>query len=125
MPWLRSRQTEPTGASPSIPPWSHVICASRRQSPCTSAACTTRQQIYTAAGRLEPAKIGVAGDAEKRLRELQVGSPVELIRVYEEHDMWHVDYGESETEDHSSREEAEAAADAVAQAEERTVVVEE
>jgi len=28
--------------------------------------------------RLERAKIGVAGDAEKRLRELQVGSPVEL-----------------------------------------------
>ena len=44
------------------------------------------------------------------------------IRVYEEHDMWHVDYGEGETEDHTSREEAEAAADAVAQAEERTVV---
>jgi hypothetical protein len=39
--------------------------------------------------------------------------------------MWHVDYGEGETEDHTSREEAEAAADAVAQAEERTVVVEE
>ena len=36
------------------------------------------------------------------------------IRVYEEHDMWHVDYGEGETEDHSSREKAEAAADAVA-----------
>jgi hypothetical protein len=47
------------------------------------------------------------------------------IRVYEEHDMWHVDYGEGETADHSSREKAEAAADAVAQAEERTVVVEE
>jgi hypothetical protein len=47
------------------------------------------------------------------------------IRVYEDHDMWHVDYGEGETEDHTSREEAEAAADAVAQAEERTVVVEE
>ena len=45
--------------------------------------------------------------------------------VYEEHDMWHVDYGEGETEDHTSREKAEAAADAVAQAEERTVVVEE
>jgi hypothetical protein len=40
-------------------------------------------------------------------------------------DMWHVDYGEGETEDHTSREEAEAVADAVAQAEERTVVVEE
>jgi hypothetical protein len=39
--------------------------------------------------------------------------------------MWHVDYGEGEIEDHTSREEAEAAADAVAQAEERTVVVEE
>jgi hypothetical protein len=47
------------------------------------------------------------------------------IRVYEEHDTWHVDYGEGETEDHSSRAKAEAAADAVAQAEERTVVVEE
>ena len=47
------------------------------------------------------------------------------IRVYEEHDMWHVDYSEGETEDHTSREEAEAAADALAQAEERTVVVEE
>jgi hypothetical protein len=47
------------------------------------------------------------------------------IRVYKEYDMWHVDYGEGETEDYASREEAEAAADAVAQAEERTVVVEE
>jgi hypothetical protein len=47
------------------------------------------------------------------------------IRVYNEHDMWHVDYGEGDTEDHASLEEAEAAADAVAQAEERTVVVEE
>ena len=47
------------------------------------------------------------------------------IRVYEEHDMWHVDYGEGETEVHDSEEEATAAADAVAQAEERTVVVEE
>jgi hypothetical protein len=44
------------------------------------------------------------------------------IRVYKEHDMWHVDYGEGMTQD---REEAESAADAVAQAEERTVVVEE
>ena len=34
------------------------------------------------------------------------------IRVYEENGMWHVDYGEGETEDHTSREEA--AADAVA-----------
>ena len=47
------------------------------------------------------------------------------IRVYEEHDVWRVDYGEGETEDHTGREKAEAAADAVAQAEERTVVVEE
>ena len=47
------------------------------------------------------------------------------IRVYKEHDMWRVDYGEDVTQDHDSREEAEAAADAVAQAEERTVVVEE
>ena len=47
------------------------------------------------------------------------------IRVYKEQDMWHVDYGEGETDDHASREEAEAAADAVAQAEGRTVVVEE
>jgi hypothetical protein len=47
------------------------------------------------------------------------------IRVYKEHDMWHVDYGEGETEDYASREEAEAAADAMAQADERTVVVEE
>jgi hypothetical protein len=47
------------------------------------------------------------------------------IRVYREHDMWHVDYGEGETVDYDSREEAESAADAVAQAEERTVVVEE
>jgi len=47
------------------------------------------------------------------------------IRVYKEHDMWHVDYGEGVTQDHASLEEAESAADAVAQAEERTVVVEE
>ena len=47
------------------------------------------------------------------------------IRVYKEDDMWYVDYGEGETEDHTSREEAEAAADAAAEAEGRTVVVEE
>lgn len=47
------------------------------------------------------------------------------IRVYKEHDMWHVDYGEGVTQDHATREEAETAADALAQAEERTVVVEE
>jgi hypothetical protein len=47
------------------------------------------------------------------------------IRVYKEHDRWHVDYGEGDTEDFAGREEAETAADAVAQAEERTVVVEE
>ena len=48
-----------------------------------------------------------------------------IFRVYKERDMWHVDYGEGLTEDHESEEEATAAADAVAQAEERTVVVEE
>jgi hypothetical protein len=47
------------------------------------------------------------------------------IRVYKEHGMWHVDYGEGEVEDHVRREDAESAADAVATAEERTVVVEE
>jgi hypothetical protein len=47
------------------------------------------------------------------------------IRVYKEHDLWHVDYGDGVTEDYTSEEEAESAADAVAQAEERTVVVEE
>ena len=46
------------------------------------------------------------------------------IRVWD-HDLWYVDYGEGVTEDHASQEEAESAADAVAQAEERTVVVEE
>jgi hypothetical protein len=34
--------------------------------------------LYVISCRLELAKIGVAGDARKRLRELQVGSPVEL-----------------------------------------------
>ncbi len=47
------------------------------------------------------------------------------IRVYKERDTWHVDYGEGVTEVHTSEEEATSAADAVAQAEERTVVVEE
>jgi hypothetical protein len=47
------------------------------------------------------------------------------IRVYKEHDVWFVDYGDGVTQDHDSQEEAESAADAVAQAEERTVVVEE
>ena len=47
------------------------------------------------------------------------------IRVYEEDDQWHVDCGEGVVEDFGSEEEAESAADAVAQAEERTVVVEE
>jgi pyrroloquinoline quinone (PQQ) biosynthesis protein C len=47
------------------------------------------------------------------------------IRVHKEHDLWHVDYGEGEVEDHTGREDAESAADAVARAEERTVVVED
>jgi len=47
------------------------------------------------------------------------------IRVYKEQGLWHVDHGEGETETHNSEEEATAAADAVAQAAERTVVVEE
>jgi hypothetical protein len=47
------------------------------------------------------------------------------IRVYKEDDMWHVDYGEGVVEDHTSEEEATSAADAVAEAEDRTVVVEE
>lgn len=47
------------------------------------------------------------------------------IRVYKKHDTWHVDYGEGVREDHESEEEAASAADAVAQAEGRTVVVEE
>jgi hypothetical protein len=47
------------------------------------------------------------------------------IRVYKEHDMWHVDYGEGVREDHDSGEEATSAADAVGQAEGRTIVVEE
>jgi len=34
--------------------------------------------LYVISCRLDLAKIGVAGDARKRLRELQVGSPVEL-----------------------------------------------
>src|SRR5437016_1712318 len=34
--------------------------------------------LYVISCRLERVKIGVASDAEKRLRELQVGSPVEL-----------------------------------------------
>src|SRR6266545_5204834 len=42
--------------------------------------------LYVISCRLERAKIGVAGDARKRLRELQVGSPVELklalVRLY-------------------------------------------
>ncbi len=47
------------------------------------------------------------------------------VRVYKEYDVRHVDYGEGVTEDHTSEEEATSAADAVAQAEERTVVVDE
>jgi len=46
------------------------------------------------------------------------------IRVYEDHDAWYVDYGEGVTREYDSREEAESAADAVAQEEEREVVVE-
>jgi hypothetical protein len=47
------------------------------------------------------------------------------IRVYEDHDMWHVDFGEGVTEAFASREDAESAAETVAQDEEREVVVEE
>jgi hypothetical protein len=47
------------------------------------------------------------------------------IRVSKEGDVWRVDYGDGETEEHDTQEEAETAAEAVARAEERTVVVEE
>jgi hypothetical protein len=47
------------------------------------------------------------------------------IRVSKEGDVWRVDYGDGETEEHDTQEEAETAAEAVAKAEERTVVVEE
>ena len=47
------------------------------------------------------------------------------IRVYKEHDMWRVDYSEGLVETFASREDAETAAEAVAQDEEREVVVEE
>ena len=47
------------------------------------------------------------------------------IRVYKEGDVWRVDYDEGVTQDHDTEEDAESAADAIAQAEERTVVVEE
>jgi hypothetical protein len=47
------------------------------------------------------------------------------IRVYQDHDEWHVDFGEGVTRRYDSREEAESAADAVAQDEEREVVVED
>ena len=47
------------------------------------------------------------------------------IRVYKENDVWRVDYGEGRIETYASREEAESAADAVAQDEEREVAVED
>jgi uncharacterized protein DUF2188 len=47
------------------------------------------------------------------------------IRVSKEGDAWRVDYGDGETEDFDTQEEAESAADAVAKEDERTVVVEE
>ena len=47
------------------------------------------------------------------------------IRVWEQDDQWHVDYGDGVVEHFQSEEEATSAADAVAQEEERTVVVEE
>ena len=47
------------------------------------------------------------------------------IRVYKEHGMWRVDYGEGVIHDYASEEDATSAAETVAQAEERTVVVEE
>jgi len=47
------------------------------------------------------------------------------IRVWVQDDQWHVDYGDGVVEDFQSEEEAASAAHAVAQAEGRTVVVEE
>jgi hypothetical protein len=47
------------------------------------------------------------------------------IRVYKDQDTWHVDFGDGVIEDHTTEEEATSAADGVAEAEERTVVVEE
>ena len=47
------------------------------------------------------------------------------IRVYKEDDAWRVDYSEGRVETYASREEAESAADAVAQDDEREVVVED
>ena len=65
----------------------------------------------------------VQAQVQRRVKDVpESGLP---IRVYKEHDMWHVDYGEGVIEDHTSEEEAMSAAEAVAQADERTVVVEE
>jgi hypothetical protein len=47
------------------------------------------------------------------------------IRVYKEDDMWHVDYGERRGRRPHQRGGGHVAADAVAEAEDRTVVVEE
>lgn len=47
------------------------------------------------------------------------------IRVWEQDDQWHVDYSDGVVEEFQSEEEATSAADAVAQSEGRTVVVEE
>jgi hypothetical protein len=74
-------------------------------------------------GLRTPSPRPVSGVVDSRgARMPESGVP---IRVYREHDMWHVDYGEGVIEDHFGRQDAEAAADAVAQAQERTVVVEE
>jgi hypothetical protein len=56
------------------------------------------------------------------------GLPIRVFKEHgrwQEHGRWRVDYGEGVTQDHDGREEAESAADAVALAEGRTVVVEE
>jgi hypothetical protein len=47
------------------------------------------------------------------------------IRVYKQNDMWHVDYGDGNTQDHPSRETALEAAQPVATSEGRTLDIED
>jgi hypothetical protein len=54
-----------------------------------------------------------------------MSTPADPIRVHKENDMWHVDFGDGNMQHHPSRELAEQAAQSVADAENRTLDVED
>ena len=91
-----------------------------------AATMATMATVDTANGTRPCYPCGVFAEHPKESYAPRLAGRPKCLRAgfYKEHDEWHVDGGDGLIQDHPNREEAESAA-TVAQAEERTVVVEE